>query len=56
MINEVVQDLGELVYSGADSMAEIMLNYVEEDENDCDEVMAAMIGAIGHSRNPISLI
>lgn len=66
MVDEVIQDLGKLAYSGVESRDEIMLNYGEEKENDCDEVVAAMIGDCdkvvaamigvgGHSRNPVKI-
>lgn len=32
-----------------------MLNYMEEDENYCNEVVVAKMGVRSHSRNPSSL-
>lgn len=51
VVDEVVQDLGELAFLEVDSMAAIMLNYMEKDENYYDEVVATMIVAGSHSKN-----
>lgn len=55
MVDVVVQDLGKLTYTGANSMVEIMLNNGEEEENEGNEVVSTMIGARGHSRNSFKL-
>lgn len=55
IFDEAAQILMKLAYSGANLMVGFMKNYGDEDENDYDEVIGAMIGAGLHPRNLVKL-
>lgn len=39
VIDQAVESVSELAYSDGESLAEILLNYDEDDLDDCEEVL-----------------